>query len=66
MISLGLAEHDLYDREQREYEQRDEYHRRDDEMHRVKRRAFVVDATLPGDINTFTLSYTFFEVAGKS
>ena len=27
---------------------------------------FVVDATLPADINTFTLSYTFFEVAGKS
>ena len=26
----------------------------------------VVDATLPADINTFTLSYTFFEVAGKS
>ena len=28
--------------------------------------SFVVDAGLPGDINTFTLSYTFFEVAGKS
>ena len=28
--------------------------------------SFVVDATLPADINTFTLSYTFFEVAGKS
>ena len=28
--------------------------------------SFVVDATLPSDINTFTLSYTFFEVAGKS
>ena len=27
---------------------------------------FVVDASLPADINTFTLSYTFFEVAGKS
>ena len=26
---------------------------------------FVVDATLPADMNTFTLSYTFFEVAGK-
>jgi cytochrome c oxidase assembly protein subunit 11 len=25
---------------------------------------FVVDAALPADINTFTLSYTFFEVAG--
>jgi cytochrome c oxidase assembly protein subunit 11 len=28
--------------------------------------SFVVDASLPADINTFTLSYTFFEVAGKS
>ena len=28
--------------------------------------SFVVDATLPADINTFTLSYTFFEVAGRS
>ena len=28
--------------------------------------SFVVDATLPADINTFTLSYTFFEVGGKS
>jgi cytochrome c oxidase assembly protein subunit 11 len=27
---------------------------------------FVVDGSLPADINTFTLSYTFFEVAGKS
>ncbi len=27
---------------------------------------FVLDAGLPTDINTFTLSYTFFEVAGKS
>ena len=27
---------------------------------------FVLDAGLPADINTFTLSYTFFEVAGKS
>jgi len=27
---------------------------------------FVVDAALPAEINTFTLSYTFFEVAGKS
>jgi len=26
---------------------------------------FVLDATLPADINTVTLSYTFFEVAGK-
>jgi cytochrome c oxidase assembly protein subunit 11 len=28
--------------------------------------SFVVDSTLPSEINTFTLSYTFFEVAGKS
>ena len=28
--------------------------------------SFVLDATLPADINTLTLSYTFFEVAGKS
>jgi cytochrome c oxidase assembly protein subunit 11 len=28
--------------------------------------SFVLDATLPVDINTMTLSYTFFEVAGKS
>jgi cytochrome c oxidase assembly protein subunit 11 len=27
--------------------------------------SFVLDATLPADITTFTLSYTFFEVAGK-
>jgi cytochrome c oxidase assembly protein subunit 11 len=27
---------------------------------------FVVDGSLPADINTFTLSYTFFEVPGKS
>jgi len=27
---------------------------------------FVVDPRLPSDINTITLSYTFFEVAGKS
>jgi len=28
--------------------------------------SFVLDATLPAEINTVTLSYTFFEVAGKS
>ena len=27
---------------------------------------FVVDPTLPADVNTITLSYTFFEVAGRS
>ena len=27
---------------------------------------FVVDPTLPKDVNTITLSYTFFEVAGRS
>ena len=27
--------------------------------------SFVVDATLPPEINTITLSYTFFEVAGR-
>ena len=27
---------------------------------------FVLDAALPAEINTLTLSYTFFEVAGKS
>ena len=26
---------------------------------------FVVDPTLPKDVNTVTLSYTFFEVAGR-
>jgi cytochrome c oxidase assembly protein subunit 11 len=28
--------------------------------------SFVVDPSLPAEINTITLSYTFFEVAGKS
>ncbi|MNC90739.1 Cytochrome c oxidase assembly protein CtaG [compost metagenome] len=28
--------------------------------------SFVVDGSMPADISTFTLSYTFFEVAGKS
>jgi cytochrome c oxidase assembly protein subunit 11 len=27
--------------------------------------AFVVDPKLPRDVNTITLSYTFFEVAGR-
>jgi cytochrome c oxidase assembly protein subunit 11 len=27
---------------------------------------FVIDPALPADVNTITLSYTFFEVAGKS
>ena len=27
---------------------------------------FVVDPKLPKDVNTITLSYTFFEVGGKS
>jgi len=27
--------------------------------------SFVVDATMPADVNTFTLSYTFFEIAGR-
>jgi len=27
---------------------------------------FVVDPALPAEVNTITLSYTFFEVAGKS
>lgn len=27
---------------------------------------FVLDGSMPADINTFTLSYTFFEVGGKS
>ncbi|MFO0481591.1 MAG: cytochrome c oxidase assembly protein [bacterium] len=28
--------------------------------------AFVVDPTLPSDVNTITLSFTFFEVAGRA
>ena len=28
--------------------------------------SFVIDPALPADVNTITLSYTFFEVAGKS
>jgi cytochrome c oxidase assembly protein subunit 11 len=28
--------------------------------------SFTIDASLPAEINTITLSYTFFEVAGKS
>ncbi len=28
--------------------------------------SFVIDASLPADINTITLSYTFFEVGGKT
>jgi len=27
---------------------------------------FVLDAGLPAEINSLTLSYTFFEVAGRS
>lgn len=27
---------------------------------------FVLDASLPAEVNTLTLSYTFFEIAGKS
>lgn len=33
---------------------------------RVMPVTFVLDGSMPADINTFTLSYTFFEVAGKS
>ncbi len=28
--------------------------------------AFVIDAGLPQDVNTVTLSYTFFEVEGRN
>ena len=28
--------------------------------------AFVIDPKLPGDVKTITLSYTFFEVGGKT
>jgi cytochrome c oxidase assembly protein subunit 11 len=28
--------------------------------------AFVIDPKLPRDVTTITLSYTFFEVSGKS
>jgi cytochrome c oxidase assembly protein subunit 11 len=28
--------------------------------------AFVIDAKLPKDVTTITLSYTFFEVGGKT
>jgi cytochrome c oxidase assembly protein subunit 11 len=28
--------------------------------------AFVVDPSLPSDVNTITLSFTFFEVAGRA
>jgi cytochrome c oxidase assembly protein subunit 11 len=27
--------------------------------------AFVLDPNLPGDVNTITVSYTFFEIAGR-
>ena len=33
---------------------------------RLMQVSFVLDASLPADINTITLSYTFFEVAGKN